>query len=139
MNVALWIVQSLMAALFIFGGSFRFTIPIAELEALSGMPGAFILFISVCEILGGLGLLLPPITRIKTGLTPLAAAGLTIIMIGATVLTAAGVGGGTPALAIFPGVICLLTAFVAYGRWKLRPHGQSNRAAQPQPTVEAAI
>ena len=138
MNIALWIVQSLLAALFIFGGSFRFTIPIAELEALSGMPGAFILFISVCEILGGLGLLLPGITRIKTGLTPLAAAGLTIIMIGATVLTAAGVGGADAMLATFPGVICLLTAFVAYGRWKVRPHGQRARSAQSRVAAEAA-
>ena len=138
MNIALWIIQSLLGALFIFGAGFRFTMPIAELEALTGLPGAFILFISVCEILGGLGLILPGITRIKTGLTPLAAAGLTIIMIGATVLTAAGVGGGDAALAAFPGVICLLTAFVAYGRWKVRPHGQRRRYAEARTAVEAA-
>jgi hypothetical protein len=137
MNIALWIIQSLLAALFIVGGSFRFTIPIAELEALSGLPGAFILFISVCEILGGFGLILPGITRIKTFLTPLAATGLTIIMIGAVVLTAAGVGGADPVLATFPGVIGLLTAFVAYGRSRIRPHGQ-RRATQQRATVQAA-
>jgi hypothetical protein len=137
MNIALWIIQSLLGALFIFGAGFRFTMPIAELEALTGLPGAFIVFISVCEILGGLGLILPGITRIKTGLTPLAAAGLTIIMIGATILTAAGVGGGDPVLATFPGVIGLLTAFVAYGRSRLRPHGQ-RRAEQQRVTIQAA-
>jgi hypothetical protein len=137
MNIALWIVQSLLAALFIFGASFRFTMPIADLEALTGLPGAFIVFISVCEILGGLGLILPGITRIKTVLTPLAAAGLTIIMIGATVLTAAGVGGGDAVLAIFPGVIGLLTAFVAYGRSRVRPHGQRAQASR-RPVAQAA-
>jgi hypothetical protein len=138
MNIALWIVQGLMAALFIFAGGFRFTMPIAELEALTGLPGAFILFISFCEVLGGLGLILPGMLKIRTGLTPLAAAGLTIIMIGATVLTAAGVGGGDASLAAIPGVICLLIAFVAYGRWRARPHGQPRRTEQARVAAEAA-
>jgi hypothetical protein len=138
MNIALWIVQGLMAALFIFAGGFRFTMPIDELEALSGLPGAFILFISACEVLGGLGLILPGITRIKTGLTPLAAAGLTIIMIGAVVLTAAGVGGADAILATIPGVVGLLTAFVAYGRWRVRPHGQPSPSSRAPATAEAA-
>ena len=76
-------------------------------------PAWFIHFIGVCEILGGLGLILPGIFRIRRGLTPLAALGLLIIMIGATVVTiipmgfAAGIGNI---------VIALLVAFVAYGR-----------------------
>jgi hypothetical protein len=77
--------------------------------------------------LGGLGLILPGLLRVQRGLTPLAAAGLTIIMVGATVLTAAGVGGGDPVVALIPGTIGLLTAFVAYGR---RPDG-GRRAARP--------
>jgi hypothetical protein len=60
-------------------------------------------------------------------LTPLAAAGLVIIMIGATVLTLAG---GEVALALIPLVVGLLSAFVAYGRWRLAPHRGS-----PHPTV----
>ena len=76
--------------------------------------------------------------RIKTGLVPLAAAGLTIIMIGAVVLTVAGFGGADAYLAAIPGVIGLLTAFVAYGRWKDRPHGQPARSARTRATVEAA-
>ncbi len=138
MNIALWIVQGLMAALFIFAGGFRFTMPIDELEALTGLPGAFILFISFCEVLGGLGLLLPGMLRIKTGLAPLAAAGLTVIMLGAVVLTAAGVGGADAYLAAIPGVIGLLTAFVAYGRWKVRPHGQPRSHAEARVAAEAA-
>jgi hypothetical protein len=129
MNLALWIVQGLLAALFVLGASFRFTMPMDELAAMTGLPAALIVFISICEILGGIGLIVPAVTRIKVGLVPLAAAGLTIIMIGATVLTALGVGGGDVAMATFPLVVGILTAFVAYGRSQVRPHGQGARQA----------
>jgi len=83
------------------------------------LPGLFIQFIGVCEVLGGFGLILPGLLRIRPGLTPLAATGLVIIMIGATVLTIIGDGIG---LAVIPFVMGLLVAFVAYGRWQLVPH-----------------
>jgi multisubunit Na+/H+ antiporter MnhG subunit len=82
------------------------------------LPGLFIRFIGVCEVLGALGLILPGIFHRRQELTPLAAAGLTILMIGAVVVTIMGDG---IALAITPLIIGLLCAFVAYGRWKLRP------------------
>jgi len=75
-------------------------------------------FIGVSETLGGLGLILPGLLRIQPGLTPLAAAGLVIIMIGATVVTLMG-GAVSPAL--IPLVVGLLAAFVAYGRWRVAP------------------
>ena len=65
-------------------------------------------------MLGAIGLILPGLLRMRPGLTPLAAAGLVIIMIGATVLTLAG---GDIALALIPLLVGLLSAFVAYGRW----------------------
>jgi hypothetical protein len=67
----------------------------------------------VAEVLGAMGLILPGLLRIRPGLTPLAAAGLTIIMIGATGLTLAG---GQVATALIPLVVGMLSAFVAYGR-----------------------
>jgi len=70
-------------------------------------------------VLGAIGLILPGLLGIRPGLTPLAAAGLVLIMIGATVLTLAS-GGVAPAL--IPLVVGLLSAFVAYGRWRLAPH-----------------
>jgi hypothetical protein len=73
----------------------------------------------VVEVLGALGLILPGLLRIRPILTPLAAAGLVIIMIGATALTLAADGIAT---AITPLVVGLLAAFVAYGRWRLAPH-----------------
>jgi uncharacterized membrane protein YphA (DoxX/SURF4 family) len=116
-NIALWIVQVLLGGLFIFAGGFKLTLPTEELVQASGMPGWFILFISVVELLGGIGLLVPALTGIKPWLTPLAAAGLAVIMIGATVVSLPqGIG------ALMPAVIGALCAFVAYGRVRVAPH-----------------
>jgi len=123
MTYALWIIQALLALLFLFAGGVKLVLPIAEMtKDMPGMPGWFLRFIGVAEILGGLGLILPGLLRIRTGLTPLAAAGLVIIMIGATVVTLM-TGGG--AMAAIPLVVGLLAAFVAYGRWRLAPLGRS--------------
>ncbi len=122
MNRALWTVQGLLAALFLFAGGVKLAMPLEELVAQSGLPGALILFIGMAEVLGALGVILPGLLRIRPGLTPQAAAGLVLIMTGATVLTAAGVGGGDAVGALFPLAVGLLAAFVAYGRWRLASH-----------------
>ncbi len=128
MTYALWIVQALLALLFLFAGGVKFAMPLDEMVAESGLPGALILFVGAAEVVGGLGLILPGIVRIRPGLTPLAAAGLVLIMLGATVLTAAGVGGGDAVQALFPLVVGLLAAFVAYGRWRLVPLPEKSRS-----------
>ena len=61
--------------------------PIEEMTKEIAMPGGFLRFIGVVEVLGAIGLILPWLLRIRPNLTPLAAAGLVIIMIGATVVT----------------------------------------------------
>ena len=128
MNRALWIVQGLLSALFLFGGIVKLLMPSEELTAQVPLPGLFIQFIGVAELFGAVGLILPALLRIRPGLTPLAAAGLTIIMVGATVITAATMGA---AMALFPLVTGLLTAFVAYGRWRLAPiHPASTHPAR---------
>src|SRR5206468_8926047 len=113
MTYALWIIQGLLALLFVFAGGFKLFMPIEELVKETGLPGPVMRFISVAELLGGIGLILPSLLRIRPGLTPLAAAGLVIIMIGATALTVSQ-GNVLPALA--PLAVGLLLAFVAYGR-----------------------
>lgn len=118
MNVALWIVQALLAALFLFAGSMKFIMSIEEMTKQMPMPGWFLHFIGVCEVLGALGLVLPWLLRIQPSLTPMAAAGLVMIMIGATVLTLIT---GDVAMALFPLLVGGLCVFVAYGRWKLVP------------------
>ncbi len=87
MNVALWIIQGLLAALFVFAGGMKLVLPIEKMQDPVALPGLFLRFIGVCELLGGIGLILPSLLRIRPGLTPLAAAGLVVIMIGAVVIT----------------------------------------------------
>jgi uncharacterized membrane protein YphA (DoxX/SURF4 family) len=118
MHYALWIVQALLAALFLFAGGMKLVLPIEEMTKQMPMPGLFLRFIGVAEVLGAIGLILPGLTRIRPGLTPLAAAGLVIIMIGATVVTLAS---GEIATALMPLAVGILAAFVAYGRWRLAP------------------
>src|SRR5690242_5954725 len=82
LNVILWILQVLLAMLFLFAGAMKFVIPVEEMTKQIALPGWFLHFIGACEILGAIGLVLPGIFRIRTGLTPLAAAALVVIMVG---------------------------------------------------------
>ena len=124
MNVALWIVQGLLAALFLFAGGAKLVLPLDQMAGPVALPGWFLRFLGVAEVLGGLGLILPGLLRIRPGLTPLAAAGLVIVMIGATGVTLVG---DMAAVALMNVVVALLAAFVAYGRWRLVPHSGSSR------------
>ena len=87
-GITLWVVQGLLAALFLLAGSVKLVSSAAQMQGPPDLPLWFLRFIGACEVTGALGLLLPGIFRIRTGLTPLAAAGLVIIMIGATTVTA---------------------------------------------------
>ena len=118
MSRALWIVQGLLALVFLLSGGMKLVLPLEKLAGPISLPGSFLRFIGVCEVLGAIGLILPGLLRIRQGLTPLAAAGLVIIMIGATTLT---VASGDVVGALIPLVVGLLVAFVAYGRWRLAP------------------
>ena len=131
MTQALWIVQGLLALVFVFAGGMKLVTPIEEMmkqmppEMPIPLSGSFLRFIGVVEILGGLGLVLPGLLRVRPGLTPLAAAGLVIIMAGAVAL---GLAMGDVASALIPLLVGLLAAFVAYGRWRLVPlRGSSHR------------
>ncbi|SRR5712691_807085 len=131
MTYALWIVQGLLALLFLFAGGMKLVLPLEKLTGSVPLPGLFMRFIGVAEVLGAFGLILPGLLRIRPGLTPLAAAGLVIIMIGATVVTLAG---GMVAVALMNLVVALLAAFVAYGRWRLAPYRDSSRPSVLRPS-----
>src|SRR5919109_1542784 len=115
MTTALWIVQGLLALLFLFAGSMKLIVPIEMLTAQTPLPlpGLFLRFIGTAEVAGAIGLILPGLLRIRPILTPLAACGLLIIMIGATVFTLASGGGVSGLLPLMVGLLC---AFVAYSR-----------------------
>ena len=123
MTYVLWIIQILLALLFLFAGGTKLVLPLDVLKSMGSpnqiqLPGLLLRFIGVVEVLGALGLILPGLLRIKPWLTPLAAAGLVVVMIGAVALT---VATGEVGQAIVPLVTGLLAAFVAYGRWRLAP------------------
>ncbi|HMG34905.1 MAG TPA: DoxX family protein [Blastocatellia bacterium] len=119
MNIALWIIQIILAGLFLFSGIVKLVIPIQEMAAQINLPGLFLRFVAVLEILGALGLILPGLLKIMPRLTSLAAAGLVIIMIGAVAIS---VRQGV-ADAVLPALTGILAAFVAYGRLRLAPLG----------------
>lgn len=116
-RAALWTIQILLALLFLFAGSMKLIMPVEALTAQSPLSGGFLRFIGVAEVLGALGLILPGLLHIQPNLTPLAAAGLVTIMVGATWMTVP-----MGAMALMPFATGVLAAFVAYGRWRLAPH-----------------
>jgi hypothetical protein len=125
-NAVLWIVQGLLAALFLFAGGVKLVLPIEAMASPVPLPGLFLRFLGVAEVAGALGLILPGLLGVRPSLTPLAATGLAIIMVGATVITAST---GSLAPALFPIAVGSLSGLVAYGRWRPAAKRQSSPAA----------
>lgn len=121
MNVALWVLQIVFGLYFTFIGVLHFVVPQGLPAAMGWMyelsPTLHLLSGSL-EILGGLGLILPGLTKIQTRLTPLAGAGLALVMLGAAVWHLQRGETTNIVLNIINGAI---VAFIAYGRWKLVP------------------
>ncbi len=125
-NVLLWIVQVLLALVFLFAGVMKLRMSGALLAQFTGLPGSFMHFIALAEIAGALGLVLPGIFRVARGLTPIAAVGLVTIMAGATTLT---VVTGPVAMVLMPFTVGLLAATVAHRR---RHWLESSGSDQPE-------
>lgn len=123
-STTLWILQALLAALFLYAGGMKLVSPIAAMTQQVALPGPFLRFIGVAEVLGALGLILPGLLRVRTELTPVAAAGLVIIMSGAVGVTMAT---GAAAQAAVPGVVGVLAATVAVGRSRATSHAVVRR------------
>ncbi len=115
MSITFWSMQAVLAAFFLLVGGMKLVIPVEVLVAQMPikLPGLFVRFIGICEVAGGLGLVLPGLTRIRRELTPLAAGALALEMVVATLYTLLGGGGAT---ALMPVVVGLLCAALAYGR-----------------------
>jgi uncharacterized membrane protein YphA (DoxX/SURF4 family) len=118
-GAGLWTLQGILAALFLFAGAMKFAMPIEAMTEQLPLPAWFLYVTGAVEVLGALGLVLPGIARIRVGLAPLAAAGLVIVMIGATTLCLAT---PAPEMAVMPLVVGILCATVAYGRGQVAPH-----------------
>ena len=122
LNISLWVAQTILAVLFLMAGSMKSFQPIETLSQtlpwVSEMPTVLIRFIGISELLGGLGLILPGVLRIKPKLVGYAALGLFVVMILAAcyhVMKSEYDVIGTNVL--FGG----LAAFIAWGRLRYLP------------------
>ena len=119
MNAVLWVLQVLLAAAFFAHGWLFLAPPASMLEMMNAViPPAFRMFLGVAEVLAAIGLTLPGITRILPWLVSCAAAGLMIVMVGATILHTTR---GEVSSAITTAVLFVMLTFVAYMRWKVIP------------------
>jgi uncharacterized membrane protein YphA (DoxX/SURF4 family) len=131
-NLVLWILQGLFALFFLAAsGAPKLLLPMEMLPLPLPLPELFVRFIGMGEVLGALGLILPGLTHIRTGLTPLAALGLVVVTVSATVYQLAA---RQPESAVFAAVMALVLAFVAYGRWRIAPLRESRR-----PVLKATV
>src|SRR5262245_35082516 len=117
LNLSLWIVQALLAIVFAGTGFWKLLTPIPELAKMIPWAGevspAFLYTIAVIDLLGGLGVVLPMLMRIKPGLTTLAALGCAALQVCAIVFhLTRGEGANTP----FNFVLLALALFVFWGR-----------------------
>ena len=121
MNIVLWILQFVLGIYFIFTGILHFIVPPglpAPMAWMYELSPTLHYVSGAAEVLGGLGLILPGLTRIQTRLTSLAALGLVLVMLGAAVWH---IQRGEYPNIVMNLILAGLAAFVAYGRWKLSP------------------
>ncbi len=122
MNIALWIVQGLLALAFLLAGSMKAFAPLTTVRKNMswandfGVP--FVRFIGIAELLAAIGLILPAITGIQSWLTIAAALGLVVVMVSASIFHASRREYQNIGMNV---VLLLLAAFVVLGRWALAP------------------
>ena len=115
MKKTVWIVSGLLAVALIFIGLAKLLPSTADLEATAaGVPVILLRIAGGAEVLGALGLILPAATRIAPLLTPIAASGLVVTMIGAVTTN---IIIGEYGVAVMPAVLGVLSAFVAWARF----------------------
>jgi uncharacterized membrane protein YphA (DoxX/SURF4 family) len=129
MNILLWVLQVLLALAFLAHGWLLLAPPANLIEQMNEiMSTEFRIFLGTAEVLAAVGLTLPGLTRIAVLLVPAAAAGITIVMVAATVLH---LQRGEISSAVTTMVLLVLAAFVAYMRWKVRPIVRRSGASAP--------
>lgn len=127
LNISLWIAQGLLAIMFTMAGAMKCTQPIEELGKslpwVNEVSAGLVRFIGISELLGGIGILLPSLLRIKPVLTPLSAIGLAVVMVlafGYHIIKAEYNVLGMNILLAF------IALFVAWGRYKKLPIEKKN-------------
>jgi uncharacterized membrane protein len=122
MNTALWIVQALLALVFLLVGVMKVIMPkeraAERAPYVEDLTAGQLRTIGILEILGAIGLILPALTGILPWLTPLAAVGLALTMIGAMIVH---IRRKEYTSLIMPVVLFVMAVFVAYGRFVVVP------------------
>lgn len=122
MHISLWVAQILLAAMFLMSGFMKASMPIEKLSAMipwtGSVPSALVRLIAVAELLGGIGLILPSLLRIKPQLTIWAAIGLASILL---LSIPFHISRGETQLIGMNGLFMLIASFIAWGRWNKAP------------------
>jgi putative oxidoreductase len=122
LNISLWVAQVLLALMFLMAGIMKSTQPIEELSKSMAWVNDFsigmVRFIGASELLGGIGLLLPSLLRIRPFLTPLAALGLFMVMVFAFIYH---VSKGEYELLPVNSILGTIALFIVWGRYKKVP------------------
>ena len=139
MKITVWIASSLLAFAFLLVGGGKLLASAADLQQMSeGVPVALLKLAGAAEVLGAIGLVVPAATRIMPVLTPIAATGLVITMVGATI---ANIAIGQPSGAVLPivlGTFAALVAWVRFGPVAVEPRG-SSLASDPRTSRAARL
>lgn len=122
MRITVWIVSGLLAVAFFFIGLMKVVTPAAELETMArGVPVILLKVAGTAEVLGALGLVLPALTRIQPILTPLAAIGLVVTMISATITNVIIAQYGIIPTTLILGALAGFVAWARLGRYRIHP------------------
>jgi len=121
MHKTLWVLQWVFGVIFIASGIIHLALPDglpAQMEWMYDLGEGLHYITGLAEILGGLGLILPGLTKIRAELTPLAASGLAMLMVGAAIWH---MPRGEIQNSVQNLVFAAVMAYVAYARWKKEP------------------
>ncbi|GAB3494331.1 DoxX family protein [Spirosoma knui] len=118
----LWVAQVSLATSLVWAASMKLIQPIDNLSTMwpwaGQVPAAFVKFTGLVDLLGGIGLILPSLVRIKPNLTPIAAIGVIVLMVCASIFH---IGRGETSVIGVNIVFASIAAFVAWGRLRKAP------------------
>jgi uncharacterized membrane protein YphA (DoxX/SURF4 family) len=127
MNKLLWVLQILLALVYLAHGWMLITPPASLIDTMNEAIGPnFRIFIGVSEVLASIALIVPGLTGIMPGLTTAALAGLMIVMISAAVFHLQRGENSSAASSV---VLLAIITFVAYERWRVHPLATRRAAA----------
>lgn len=129
MKIVVWTVSVLLAVVFLAAGGMKVLTATADLQQSSGgVPIALMRIAGTAEILGALGLVLPAVTRIAPALTPIAAGGLVVVMVGATITNIVTGAYGAVPMTVVLGLVAAFVAWARAGRYAVAPRTRSRAA-----------